>query len=40
MEKFLFQEKKGYCTYFATATTIMCRAVGVPARYKEVKILR
>ncbi|WP_294342694.1 transglutaminase family protein, partial [uncultured Clostridium sp.] len=27
--------KKGYCTYFATATTIMCRAVGVPARYVE-----
>ena len=40
LEKFLFQEKKGYCTYFATVTTIMCRAVGVPARYKEVKILR
>lgn len=35
LEKFLFQEKKGYCTYFATATTIMCRAVGVPARYVE-----
>lgn len=35
LEKFLFQEKKGYCTYFATATTIMCRAIGVPARYVE-----
>lgn len=32
---FLFDEKKGYCTYFATAATIMCRLAGVPARYVE-----
>ncbi|HEY5561845.1 MAG TPA: transglutaminase domain-containing protein [Clostridiaceae bacterium] len=32
---FLNVEKKGYCTYFATATTIMCRLEGIPARYVE-----
>ncbi|GAA0123372.1 hypothetical protein UT300018_26900 [Clostridium faecium] len=32
---FLFKEKKGYCTYFASATTIMCRIAGIPARYVE-----
>ncbi len=35
VDYFLFDEKKGYCTYFATATTIMCRIAGVPARYSE-----
>lgn len=34
-EYFLFQEKKGYCVYFATALTMMSRVVGVPARYVE-----
>lgn len=32
---FLFKEQKGYCTYFATTTTIMCRIAGIPARYVE-----
>ncbi|MEG1796541.1 transglutaminase domain-containing protein [Clostridium sp.] len=32
---FLFEEKKGYCTYFASATTILCRIAGIPARYVE-----
>lgn len=32
---FLFKEKKGYCTYFATAMTVMSRIAGVPARYVE-----
>lgn len=32
---FLFDEKKGYCTYFATAATIMCRIADIPARYVE-----
>lgn len=35
LDYFLFTEKKGYCTYFATAETIMCRIAGVPARYVE-----
>jgi hypothetical protein len=28
----LFDSKEGYCDYFATAMTVMLRAVGVPAR--------
>lgn len=32
---FLFDEKKGYCTYFATACTVLMRIAGVPARYVE-----
>ncbi len=35
VDYFLFEEKKGYCVYFATATTIMCRIAGIPARYVE-----
>ena len=30
---FLFTSKAGHCEYFATAMTVMLRAVGVPARY-------
>jgi len=30
---FLLGEKEGYCTYFATAMTVLCRIAGVPARY-------
>lgn len=30
---FLLGEKEGYCTYFATAMTILCRISGIPARY-------
>ena len=26
-------EKTGYCTYFASAQTVLCRMAGVPARY-------
>lgn len=35
LDYFLFTEKKGYCVYFATAMTIMCRMCGIPARYVE-----
>lgn len=35
VDYFLFTEKKGYCTYFATAETIMCRIAGIPSRYVE-----
>ena len=35
LDYFLFKEKKGYCTYFATAATIFARIAGVPARYVE-----
>lgn len=34
-EYFLNESKSGYCTYFATAATLMFRAVGIPARYVE-----
>ena len=32
---FLLQERRGYCTYFATAMTVMARMAGIPARYVE-----
>ena len=32
---FLVVEKKGYCTYFASAMTVLCRLAGLPARYVE-----
>jgi protein-glutamine gamma-glutamyltransferase len=30
---FLLTERKGHCEYFATATVLLLRALGVPARY-------
>lgn len=33
--QFLVRDKEGYCTYFASANTIMCRIAGIPARYVE-----
>lgn len=35
VSNFLLLDKKGYCTYFASATVMMCRIAGVPARYAE-----
>lgn len=32
---FLFEAKRGYCTYFATAMTVLARSAGLPARYIE-----
>lgn len=32
---FLLAEQKGYCTYFATAMTVLCRMADLPARYVE-----
>ena len=34
-EYFLSESHKGYCVHFATAATVMLRALGVPARYAE-----
>ncbi len=34
LEKFM-NERKGYCSHFATAATIMFRMYGIPARYVE-----
>ena len=30
---FLFEKQEGYCTHYATAMTVLCRAAGLPARY-------
>lgn len=35
VEYFLFENKKGYCVYFASAATLMFREFGIPARYVE-----
>lgn len=35
VEYFLLKNKKGYCTYFATAGVILSRMAGIPARYVE-----
>lgn len=32
VENFLYREKRGYCEHFATATALLCRALGVPSR--------
>jgi transglutaminase-like putative cysteine protease len=32
VDYFLFELKKGYCQYFASAMTVLCRASGVPSR--------
>ena len=33
--RFLMETREGYCTYFASAMTVLCRMVGLPARYVE-----
>lgn len=35
VDYFLFDSKQGYCTYYATAMTILVRSLGIPARYVE-----
>ena len=35
IDYFLSEQKKGYCSYFATAGTMLMRAFGYPARYVE-----
>lgn len=35
IDYYLFQQKKGYCSHFATIATNMFRVLGVPARYVE-----
>lgn len=32
---FLLMTREGYCTHFASAMTVLCRMVGLPARYVE-----
>jgi len=33
LAEFMFEKKKGYCEYFASAATVLLRLSGVPARY-------
>jgi hypothetical protein len=33
LERFLLKTRSGHCEYFATATTLLLRAAGIPARY-------
>jgi hypothetical protein len=35
VEYFLSEGQAGYCVYFASALTVMARAIGLPARYVE-----
>ena len=32
LDYFLFDSKKGYCSYFAFAMALLCRSIGIPAR--------
>ncbi len=32
---FLFDERRGYCSYYASALAVMLRAIGIPSRYVE-----
>lgn len=36
---FLFQQKEGYCTYFASAMGVMARCLNIPTRYVEGYVL-
>ena len=35
VDYFLFEEREGYCTYYATSMAIMLRLAGIPTRYIE-----
>ena len=32
---FLFDTQEGYCTYYASAMVLLCRSLGIPARYVQ-----
>ena len=35
VSSFLLTQQSGYCVHFASALTVLCRMVGIPARYVE-----
>ncbi len=35
VDYFLFEGKKGYCTYYSSAMAILLRCIGIPSRYVE-----
>lgn len=39
VDYFLFEKKRGYCTYFASSMAIMCRSIGIPVRYVEGAVI-
>jgi hypothetical protein len=39
VDYFLFEDTKGYCTYYATAMTVLLRSLNIPARYVEGYVL-
>lgn len=39
VDYFLFEGKMGYCTYYASAMTVLLRCIDIPARYVEGYIL-
>lgn len=39
VDYFIFDLKQGYCTYYASALTVLARSAGIPARYVEGYIL-
>lgn len=39
VDYFLFDDKSGYCTYYASALAVMGRTIGIPTRYVEGFIL-
>lgn len=40
VDYFLFESRKGYCTYYATSMAVMLRLEGIPARYIEGYVAR
>jgi transglutaminase-like putative cysteine protease len=39
VSQFLFDNKQGYCTYYASAMAVLLRCVGIPSRYVEGYVL-
>lgn len=39
VDYFLFDLREGYCTYYASAMTVLTRSLGIPARYVEGYVL-
>lgn len=39
VDYFLFEEKEGYCTYYASSLAVMARCIGIPTRYIEGFVL-
>ena len=40
VSQFVLEDRAGYCSYFASAMTVMCRMAGLPARYVEGYFVR